>query len=103
MEPKRSGRTFFESSLELKCLFFFGLALAVVIVISVLLYYKATKSQVEAQNPLMGKLVSEREFLLMHIKGLASESETERSSAMSDASDVNDFIDSMKAMYDDEW
>lgn len=98
MEPKRSGRTFFESSLELKCLFFFGLALAVVIVISVLLYYKATKSQVEAQNPLMGKLVSEREFLLMHIKGLASESETERSSAMSDASDVNDFIDSMTTL-----
>ena len=98
METKRSGRTFFESSLELKCLFFFGLALAVVILISVLLYYKATKSQVEAQNPLMGKLVSEREFLLMHIKGLASEGASERTSGLSDSSDVNDFIDSMTTL-----
>ena len=98
METKRSGRAFFESSLELKCLFFFGLALAVVILISVLLYYKATKSQVEAQNPLMGKLVSEREFLLMHIKGLASEDASERTSGLSDSNDVNDFIDSMTTL-----
>ncbi len=98
METKRSGRAFFESSLELKCLFFFGLALGVVILISVLLYYKATKSQVEAQNPLMGKLVSEREFLLIHIKGLASEDASERTSGLSDSSDVNDFIDSMTTL-----
>ncbi len=98
MELKRSGRPFFESSLEIKCLFFFGVALAVVIVISVLLYYKATKSQVEAQNPLMGKLVSEREFLLTHIKGLASESASGRTGGVSETSDVNDFIDSMTTL-----
>lgn len=98
MELKRSGRPFFESSLEIKCLFFFGVALAVVILISVLLYYKATKSQVEAQNPLMGKLVSEREFLLTHIKGLASEYASGRAAGVSDANDVNDFIDSMTTL-----
>ena len=96
---KRPGKSLFESSLEIKCLFFFGVALAVVVLISVLLFYKATKTQVEAQNPLMGKLVAEREFLLMHIKGLASESavgEGSRSSSASD--DLNDFIDSMASL-----
>lgn len=70
-----------------------------VILISVALFYKATKSQVEAQNPLMGKLVSEREFLLVHIKGLAAENARDsaiRSSASSE--DSNDFIDSMKTL-----
>ena len=92
MDGKRSPRSIFESSLEIKCLFFFGVALAIVILISVLLYYKATKSQVEAQNPLMGKLLSEREFLLMHIKGLTSE---KAKGGVGDGSDLNDFIDSM--------
>lgn len=95
MDGKRSPRSIFESSLEIKCLFFFGVALAIVILISVLLYYKATKSQVEAQNPLMGKLLSEREFLLMHIKGLTSE---KAKGGGGDGSDLNDFIDSMASL-----
>ncbi|MBQ7110455.1 MAG: HAMP domain-containing protein [Thermoguttaceae bacterium] len=95
MDGKRSPRSIFESSLEIKCLFFFGVALAIVILISVLLYYKATKSQVEAQNPLMGKLLSEREFLLMHIKGLTSEKS--KTGDANDA-DLNDFIDSMASL-----
>ena len=93
---KRSGKSLFESSLEIKCLFFFGVALAIVILISVLLYYKATKSQVEAQNPLMGKLISEREFLLIHIKGLAATGNDRDSGIGTSAS--NDFIDSMTSM-----
>ncbi|MBQ7813600.1 MAG: HAMP domain-containing protein [Thermoguttaceae bacterium] len=84
--------------MEIKCLFFFGVALAVVILISVLLYYKATKSQVEAQNPLMGKLLSEREFLLMHIKGLTSEKAKDGASDAGDGADLNDFIDSMASL-----
>ncbi len=98
MDGKRSPRSIFESSLEIKCLFFFGVALAIVILISVLLYYKATKSQVEAQNPLMGKLLSEREFLLMHIKGLTSEKAKADGSGGSDGADLNDFIDSMASL-----
>ncbi len=98
MDGKRSPRSIFESSLEIKCLFFFGVALAIVILISVLLYYKATKSQVEAQNPLMGKLLSEREFLLMHIKGLTSEKTKDGGSGAGSGADLNDFIDSMASL-----
>ncbi len=98
MDGKRSPRSIFESSLEIKCLFFFGVALAIVILISVLFYYKATKSQVEAQNPLMGKLLSEREFLLMHIKGLTSEKTKDGSSGGGKDADLNDFIDSMASL-----
>lgn len=98
MDGKRSPRSIFESSLEIKCLFFFGVALAIVILISVLLYYKATKSQVEAQNPLMGKLLSEREFLLMHIKGLTSEKTKDGSPGGGNGTDLNDFIDSMASL-----
>lgn len=98
MDGKRSPRSIFESSLEIKCLFFFGVALAIVILISVLLYYKATKSQVEAQNPLMGKLLSEREFLLMHIKGLTSEKTKDGGAGAEGGADLNDFIDSMASL-----
>lgn len=99
MDIKRPGKSFLKSSLEIKCLVSFGVALAVVILISVALFYKATKSQVEAQNPLMGKLVSEREFLLIHIKGLASErSNDDNLRSNSSTDDLNDFIDSMKTL-----
>lgn len=98
MDGKRSPRSIFESSLEIKCLFFFGVALAIVILISVLLYYKATKTQVEAQNPLMGKLLSEREFLLMHIKGLTSEKAKDGGTGGGNGADLNDFIDSMASL-----
>ena len=56
MDLKRSGKPFIKSSLEIKCLVSFGVALAIVILISVALFYKVTKNQVEAQNPLMGNL-----------------------------------------------
>ncbi len=96
MNPKRSNsRFFFESSLELKCLFFFGLALAVVITVSCLLYFKVTKNQIDTQNPLMGKMVSEREFLLMHLRVLLKNESGLRSGSDSDARELDDFIDSM--------
>ena len=98
MDLKRPNKAFLKSSLEIKCLVSFGVALAVVIIISVALFYKATKSQVEAQNPLMGKLVSEREFLLIHIKGLASESANTSVQSSSSSNDMNDFIESMKTL-----
>ena len=99
MDLKRSGKPFIKSSLEIKCLVSFGVALAIVILISVALFYKVTKNQVEAQNPLMGKLVSEREFLLIHIKGLAMEqSGTNVSRSTLATKDQNDFIDSMTTL-----
>ena len=94
---KRASKSLLKSSLEIKCLVSFGVALAIVILISVALFYKATKSQVEAQNPLMGKLVSEREFLLIHIKGLASEEARDEITGGT-SNDSNDFIDSMKTL-----
>lgn len=97
MDVKRQGRSFIKSSLEIKCLVSFGVALAIVILISVALFYKVTKSQVEAQNPLMGKLVSEREFLLMHIKGLASDNSFDGGSLSSSVAN-DDFIESMKTL-----
>ncbi len=100
MDSKSPNRAFLKSSLEAKCLISYGVALAIVILISVALFYKATKSQVEAQNPLMGKLLSEREFLLIHIKGLASENadSSVHSTSSSSSSDTNDFIESMKTL-----
>lgn len=95
VNPKRPNtRLFFESSLELKCLFFFGVALAVVITMSCVLYFKVTKTQIDTQNPLMGKLLSEREFLLMHLRVLLRK---EATTPLSDteSNDLDDFIDSM--------
>ncbi len=97
MDLKRPGKSLLKSSLEIKCLVSFGAALAVVILFSVALFYKATKSQVEAQNPLMGKLVSEREFLLIHIKGLASNRTGDEIVPVNSAAN-DDFIESMKML-----
>ncbi|MCF0234143.1 MAG: hypothetical protein HUK22_04095, partial [Thermoguttaceae bacterium] len=92
-------RRLFGASIELKCLFLFGAALALVILISAVLYYTVTKKYVEAQNPLMGKLLSEREFLLTHVKGLAvAPGADEREKTRSEVDELNDFIDSMAAI-----
>ncbi|MDO5553040.1 MAG: ATP-binding protein [Planctomycetia bacterium] len=96
MESRNSGgRSFFESSLELKCLFFFGVALAIVITISFFLYFKVTKSQIDTQNPLTGKLLTEREFLLMHLRVLLQNESLDQSYSAPGSSELDDFIDSM--------
>ena len=97
MDFRRSGnKSYFGSSLELKCLFFFGVALAIVITISFMLYYRVTKAQIATQNPLMGKLLAEREFLLIHLRVLLSqESEPIDADSVGANLELNDFIDSM--------
>ncbi|MDD3585772.1 MAG: ATP-binding protein [Thermoguttaceae bacterium] len=96
MENRRSnGRLFFESSLELKCLFFFGVALAIVITISFWLYYRVTKSQIATQNPMMARLLGEREFLLMHLRVLLRGDTGSDSSGTKTTTELDDFIESM--------
>lgn len=96
MSAKNSNSHFlFESSLELKCLLFSGLALVVIVALSCFFYFNISKKQIDTQNPLMGQLLCEREFLLMHLRVL-SHKEAENSFATEDeASDLDDFIDSM--------
>ena len=96
---KSAGRRF-GSSLEVKCLFFFGFALAAVIIVSFLLYYKLTARQLDSQNPLTGKLLAEREFILWHFDAVLRQSSQadpypERQPDAEDYA-TSDFIDNMK-------
>ncbi|MGL6194126.1 MAG: c-type heme family protein, partial [Thermoguttaceae bacterium] len=68
MEARSINRTFLESSLELKCLFFFGVALTVVISVSFYLYFRVTEDQIKAQNPRTANLLVEQEMMLKHLK-----------------------------------
>ena len=96
MDSERNdSRAYFGSSLELKCLFFFGVALALVITISFVLYFRVTKTQIDTQNPMMGKLLSEREFLLIHLRVLLTRDASADSLTASENLDLNEFIDSM--------
>jgi len=67
------NRTVFESSLEIKCLFFFGLALMIVIGASFRLYFYMTEAQIKAQNPQSANLLVQQVMMLKHYDGLNSE------------------------------
>jgi two-component system sensor histidine kinase BarA len=89
----------FGSSLELKTLFFFGVALAAVLIISFLLYYKLTVRQLDSQNPLTGKLLAEREFILWHFDAVLRQSARgTHQEVQPDTEDyrTSDFIENMK-------
>jgi hypothetical protein len=58
-----------ETSLELKCLFFFGLALVLVISVSSLLYWQVTKKVVYQQNPNTGRLLVDQGLVVKHWEG----------------------------------
>ena len=103
MTTRRPGdRSRFGSSLEVKCLFFFGFALAVVLAVSFILYYHLTAKQLDTQNPLMGRLLAEREFILWHFGAVVRHGEDNgrqnRGGASPEMEDYgpNDFIDTMK-------
>ncbi|MGL6227435.1 MAG: ATP-binding protein [Thermoguttaceae bacterium] len=69
MDPSHSSnRNFFESGLELKCLFFFGLALTVVISVSFYMYWKVTEVQIKLQNPRTANILVEQDMILKHWK-----------------------------------
>lgn len=66
-----------------------------VIMISFVLYFKVTKAQLDTQNPLMGKLLSEREFLLIHLRVLLAQDQESASGSDAESIDLDEFIDSM--------
>ncbi len=98
--PEKSAGPRFGSSLELKSIFFFGAALAAVIIVSFVLYYNLTARQLGSQNPLTGKLLAEREFILWHFDAVLRQSELsnpipERQPDTEDYA-TSDFIENMK-------
>ena len=66
MSYRSFNRALGQTSLELKCLFLFGLLLAVVITVSFLLYWRVTKEVVEQQNPDKGRALVKQTLIAIH-------------------------------------
>ena len=66
MSYRSFNRALGQTSLELKCLFLFGLFLAVVITVSFFLYWSGTKKVVEEQNPARGYLLVNQTLVAIH-------------------------------------
>jgi len=66
MSYRPFNRALGETSLELKCLFTFGVFLLVVITISVFLYWQATETVINEQNPNTGRLLADQAMLIRH-------------------------------------
>jgi signal transduction histidine kinase len=62
------NRALGETSLEIKCLFLFGLCLAVVITASFLMYWQVTKNLADAQNPNTGRLLADQALMIYHFE-----------------------------------
>ncbi len=108
MESRRSLKgAIFESSLELKCLFFFGLAIAVVITMSFWLYWMVTEAQIFAQNPQTARLLVEQRILFDHWKAFQKKPRSSERTGFSgtmggDLDDFqDDFISSMELTSDE--
>ncbi|MDR1960257.1 MAG: HAMP domain-containing protein [Planctomycetaceae bacterium] len=70
--PAKS-RAMFESSLELKCLFFFGIALSMVITMSFWLYWCVTETLVSNQNLLTAESLGRQYLMFEHVKQFTKE------------------------------
>ena len=66
MSYRSFNRALGQTSLELKCLFLFGLFLAVVTTVSFFLYWSVTKEVVEQKNPEKGELLVGYTMIAMH-------------------------------------
>ena len=66
MSYRSFNRALGETSLELKCLFLFGVSLLLVITVSFLLYWKVTGEVVTQQNPNTGRLLVDQVMLIKH-------------------------------------
>ncbi len=55
-----------ETSLEVKCLFFFGVSIAAVIAVSFFLYWVVTGNVVYGQNPIKARLLVDQVMLIKH-------------------------------------
>jgi len=63
-----NNRQIFESSLELKCLFFFGVALLVVITVSFFMYWSVTDQLIKTQNLTMARSQAKEHLLFEHVR-----------------------------------
>jgi signal transduction histidine kinase len=72
MSYRSFNRALGETSLELKCLFLFGVFLALVITVSFLLYWRVTEDVVKEQNPNTARLLVDQAMLIKHWTGLAA-------------------------------
>ena len=70
MQRSNGTRPVFESSLELKCLFFFGVALFFVITMSFWLYWSVTEALILSQNLPMARSAAKTHWLLEHVRKL---------------------------------
>ncbi|MGQ9505093.1 MAG: ATP-binding protein [Thermogutta sp.] len=66
MPQRRLNRALVETSLEVKCLFLFGVFLVLVIAVSVLLYWRVTGEVVTRQNPDTARLLVDQVMLTKH-------------------------------------
>ena len=66
MSYRSFNRALGKTGLELKCLFLFGLFLAVVITVSFFLYWSVTKRLVEEQNPAKGRMLVGQTLVAIH-------------------------------------
>ena len=70
MSYRSFNRALGETSLELKCLFLFGLFLLLVSTVSFYLYWQVTRDVVYGQNPKTGRLLVDQVVLISHPKTL---------------------------------
>ena len=66
MSPRSFNRALGHTSLELKCLFLFGVFLLLVITVSFYLYWRVTKTVVDQKNPDTGRLLADQAMLIRH-------------------------------------
>jgi len=68
----KNNRQMFESSLELKCLFFFGVTLLVVITVSFFMYWSVTDRLIKTQNLTMARSLAKEHLLFEHVRKIGT-------------------------------
>ena len=71
MSPRSFNRALGHTSLDLKCLFLFGVFLVVVITVNFFLYWGGTKTVVDQKNPDTGRLLARQAMLIKHYEEFA--------------------------------
>ncbi len=78
MANRRISRAVGATSLEIKCLFLFGVFLLVVMAFSLWLYWQVTDNVVYEQYPAMSELLVDQMMLQIHWKGLEEQTDFQR-------------------------
>ncbi len=73
------NRQMFESSLELKCLFFFGAALLIVITVSFWMYWKVTQALIMTQNETTARSLAKEHLVFEHVREVKWNADSESS------------------------